>query len=278
MKRAISLGIGAVALAGLTFPSAAADLGARPITKAPVMAPAPVFTWTGCYVGGNVGFGFSNNNDMTLAPSADPVSTAFWGPAFAAGAAPSLFPLGPNGVIGGGQVGCNWQMGAFVLGLETDFQGSGMDDTVGIATAVPGFAPGVFTASQSLDWFGTVRGRLGFAAGPWLFYGTGGLAYGRVGYGLNFAFPATADFHTIGLSNTETGWTAGGGIEWAFAPNWSIKAEYLFIDLGDTTIVTAPSGRAANLATTLTSNFSNQYQLVRLGVNWKFGSLFGAPY
>jgi outer membrane immunogenic protein len=277
MKRAITAGIGALALAGISLPAAAADLGARPIGKAPAMAPVAAFSWTGCHIGGNIGYGWSGNNDMILAPNIDAASQAFWNPAFNAGAAPRLFPLDPTGVVGGGQVGCDWQMGAFVLGIEADFQGSDVKDAVAITTNVPPFVPGTFSASQKLDWFGTVRGRLGFSAGQWLFYGTGGLAYGRVKYGLNFAFPASNDFHNIALSNTETGWTAGVGLEWAFAPNWSVKAEYLFIDLGDTTIVTTPSGRAANVATTLLANYGNEYHVARVGVNWRFGSLFGTP-
>ena len=87
--------------------------------------------------------------------------------------------------------------------------------------------------SDKLDWFGTVRGRLGFLATPtFLLYGTGGLAYGRVASATVNSFTATPDIYTGSTSTTRAGWTAGAGGEWMFAPNWSAKAEYLYVDLG----------------------------------------------
>jgi outer membrane immunogenic protein len=273
MKRAITLGIGALALAGMTLPTSAADLGARPYTKGPVAAPVPVFTWTGCYIGGNVGWGFGDN-DVRVAVSPDPASQAFIGPAFTAGAIPALFPLEMDGIIGGGQIGCNYQTGSFVFGIEGDIQASDVKDALAVTTNVPGFVTGQHFASQSLDWFGTVRGRLGFAWGQFMVYGTGGVAFGRVNYGLGITFPATNDFQNIAVRDTETGWTAGAGFEWAFAPQWSVKAEYLFIDLGDRAFATIGSGRAPNLTTSLIGNFENQYNIARVGVNYRFGSGF----
>ena len=247
----------------------AADLS-RPVYKAPP-ALAPVYSWTGCYIGGNVGGGWGDQT-ANLAPSSDAASQAFWNPAFNAGAAPSAFKYTTDGVIGGAQVGCNYQTGSFVWGVEADFDGANITGSESISTSgIAPFVPGSFSSSQKLDYLGTVRGRLGFTpADRWLVYATGGLAYGETKYNLNFAFPGSDDFHSISASNTSTGWTAGAGVEWAFWANWSVKAEYLYVDLGDSTFTSTPSGRAANLATTLTEKFENKYNIVRAGLNYKF--------
>ena len=240
-----------------------------PVKAPPIVAAVPYYNWSGFYIGVNAGWGWGDN-DVTVAPSPDPLSQAFWNPAFAAGAAPSLFPLKQDGFFGGGQIGYNFQAGMFVFGVEADFQGSNIKDTLTINTAVVGFVPGFHTASQQLDWFGTLRGRLGVAAGSALLYVTGGLAYGQVQYGLSYNFSLSLDFQNLTAKNTEAGWTAGAGIEWGFAPNWSVKAEYLFVDLGDATFTTVGTGRPANIATSYTANYENQYHLARLGINYRF--------
>jgi outer membrane immunogenic protein len=267
----LSKSIAGLALAGSMVLGATAALADGlprygSIKDAPYVAP---FSWTGMYVGLNAGYGWGKNS-ASLAPSGDPASQAFWNPAFAAGAAPSGFSIDQDGFIGGGQIGYNWQSGTLVYGVEADIQGGSVDGSDAIATNVAPFVPGAFSSSQKLEWLGTIRGRLGLAADKLLVYVTGGFAYGSINHGLNFAFAASNDFHSIGTSNTETGWTLGGGAEWAFANNWTLKAEYLYVDLGDTTLTSTPAGRAANLATTLTERFENQYHIVRAGINYKF--------
>ena len=263
-----------VTAAGLSLAAisvgAAADLGARPVYKAPPMV-APAFSWTGFYIGANAGYGWGDESS-TLAPSGDAASQAFWNPSFAAGAAPSAFGYSPNGFIGGGQIGYNYQFSPnWVAGLEADFMGASISGSQAINTNVVGFFPGSFTSSQKLDFLGTVRGRIGFTpADRWLAYVTGGLAYGDVQYNLNFAFPGSNDFHSINTSSTNIGWTIGGGLEWAIWQNWSLRAEYLYVDLGNQTFTSVPSGRAANLATTLTETFENKYNIVRAAVNFRF--------
>jgi outer membrane immunogenic protein len=137
--------------------------------------------------------------------------------------------------VGGVQAGYNWQSGAMVFGLEGDIQASAAADT---------FAPWKF----SNPWFGTVRGRVGYAFNNILFYGTGGLAFGEL------------RGETFGLSETHTnaGWTAGVGAEFGFAPHWTAKVEYLFVDLSDSrfTITGAQNGYT--------------FGLVRAGVNYHF--------
>jgi outer membrane immunogenic protein len=253
----------------------AADMAPR-YTKAPapmVMA----YSWTGCYVGANGGWGWGDNHSA-VAPSPDSVSQAFWNPAFIAGAAPSLLSYQNSGGVAGGQVGCNWQSGQFVFGGEADIDWANLKGSQTIATLVPPFVAGTFSSSSNLQWLGTVRGRIGWSpatADHWLFYATGGLAYGSVNYNTVYAFPATNDFQTLSSTNTQTGWTAGAGVEWAFNNNWTVRAEYLYVDLGNRTFTTVGTGRAANVATTLTDTFSNRYNIVRVGLNYKFG--WGGP-
>jgi outer membrane immunogenic protein len=246
----------------------AADLPA-PVYKAPASAPA--YNWTGTYGGLNLGYGWGTADDAQLGPSGDAASRVFWNPAFIAGAAPSRFQLAPSGVIGGAQLGYNWQFGTWVWGLEADFQGANITDSQSISTAGGGaFAPGSFSSSQNLDFLGTVRGRVGYTpVDRWLIYATGGLAYGQVNYNLSFNFPGSNDFQSIATSRTDVGWTLGAGLEWALDGKWTAKAEYLYVDLGDRTFASVPGGRAANLATTLSETFENRYSIVRVGLNYK---------
>jgi outer membrane immunogenic protein len=193
---------------GFTQTALAADL-ATPYYKA---APAPVSTWTGFYFGGNVGYSWGRETDN-------------WG-IFGFPGASETQPV--RGVIGGGQWGYNWQRSSWVFGVEGDFQGSGQRDTA----VLPIVGPFNFSDTQSLSWFGTDRGRLGWLAAPnVLIYGTGGLAYGRVNstYALNAGAVPLA---SLALSSTRAGWAAGAGIEAKLAANWSVKVEYLHLDLG----------------------------------------------
>jgi outer membrane immunogenic protein len=145
------------------------------------------------------------------------------------------FSVNPTGLIAGGQVGYNWQNGEFVFGGETDLQASGADAT---------FAPYQF----SNPWFGTLRGRAGIALGYTLFYATAGLAYGE----------GKIDYGNLSDTNTALGWTAGAGIEFAFTPCWSIKAEYLYYNLGTQNFQ----------LTGVNTGFSAE--VLRLGFNYRF--------
>jgi len=196
----------------------------------PVKAPQSMITqesamsWTGFYVGANLGYGWANvgvsgaSNDLT-------------------------------GVIGGGQLGYNWQTGPLVFGIEGDFQGSGekrSDSTTILGTT--------FTVDQNIPWFATLRGRIGYAWGPALLYLTGGASW------QNYKLSVSALGTTVEDDATKAGWTLGGGGEWMFAPKWSAKLEYLYMDTGDTDVTlfgTTFSGRAKN-------------NIVRAGVNYHF--------
>jgi outer membrane immunogenic protein len=185
------------------------------------------------------------------------------------------FNLSPFGVVGGGQIGFNWQAAPhWVLGVEADFQGSGEKETVCVdqCAVTPGFARSM-TITQGLDWFGTARGRVGWTNGPVLFYGTGGLAYGHVNTDVsladfNFGTPISAATHT---SQTKTGWTAGFGAEARLFGNWTGKVEYLYLDLGH--VGAASFNEVFTPTVSESQQFSSSFHdhIVRFGLNYKFG-------
>lgn len=242
--------------------------------KAPL--PVPVYSWTGWYVGLNAGGGWENTIDNSAAVSSCAGAPAALCPGLAA-AVPGQFNTHPSGFIGGAQIGYNYQTGAVVWGVETDFQGAGIKGsasatntvtTIGVPITVSG------TGSQKLDWFGTLRGRLGWEpTSRLLIYATGGLAYGNVEAGASFSqlsFPGgpTAAFQ----SSTLAGWTVGSGLEWMFAPRWSVKGEYLYYDLGNVTLNQTlnafPAGVNAAIAIQSVAHYHGN--IARLGVNYKF--------
>ena len=271
----------AVAAASILFTgaAAAADLAARPYTKAPAPVIA-VWSWTGFYVGGNVG---GHWGDDRITPAANPVG---WG---AAGAADlnafTRTNLHPQGVIGGVQAGYNWQTGNVVLGLEAD--ANWVDGTATRVQVPPaGFLVinplDVMTNSSKLTFLGTVRGRLGLAAGDALFYVTGGLAVGNLKNTDTFcSFGAPCidpgDLGVVNSSVTRAGWTVGGGIEYHIAGNWTAKAEYLYVDLGS--YATSIPGCANCLpGADITVNHKFTDHIARVGVNYKFGGPIVAKY
>jgi outer membrane immunogenic protein len=201
--------LGAVALAiAGSMGSAGAADLYTPRAPLTVNQPLNAYSWAGPYLGGVLGYD--------------------WGTV-------SNNPANPSGFVGGIEAGYNWQNGPWVFGVEGDVEATGADDT---------FAPWKF----SNPWFGTVRGRAGYALGNVLFFGTGGLAFG--------------DLHgqTFGLSESHTtaGWTVGLGAEVGLAPHWSAKIEYLYIDLS-----------SSQFAITGVSN-GYRASVARVGVNYHF--------
>jgi outer membrane immunogenic protein len=234
---------GACAIAVLdVVTAAAADLRAAPPAPPPNQAAAPVgtplYTWTGLYAGFNLGYG--------------------------RGAVDSGFRNGvisgrPRGVIGGGQVGYNWQAGSAVFGIEADLQASGQRAQTTSTTA--GL---VIREKDEIPWFGTVRGRLGFTpTDGLLLYGTGGLAYGRAKASGTVTVPGsgTGSFAT---SDVKLGWTVGGGVEAALIGRWTLKVEYLHIDLGNLALNTTIAGAP------LTGKARIKDDIVRVGLNYRF--------
>jgi outer membrane immunogenic protein len=238
----LAAGVSFVAL-GTGF---AADLGARPVYKAPP-APAPMFSWTGFYIGGHVGYGWGNN-DFTD-------NTGYFG----AGAG-ATYGNDTDGFLGGVQAGFDYQFAPnWVLGIEGQVSWSNVDGT----TSYPAVG-GTFT--NEMNWLSSVTGRLGFTAGSnWLIYGKGGVAWADFDHTINdttFLAASTA-------SDTKIGWTAGAGIEYAFAPGWSAKVEYQYYDFGKDTYNFPLSGG------TFPFDVDNNIHTVKAGLNWRFGGLGG---
>jgi outer membrane immunogenic protein len=215
----------------------AADLPTKTI---PAPLPAIVYNWTGLYVGINGGFGTGKSNW-----SDGPVGTTGG--------------FNTSGFLVGGTLGANYQTGNYVVGIEgdgdwTNLQGNSGSTCGDIAAVV---APPVSCQTQS-HWLATVRGRVGYAFDRFLIYGTAGAAFGNVQTGLNP--PSTFD------SSTEAGWAVGAGFEVAFAPNWTAKAEYLFVDLPNASCTTV--GNCGGAAGSIVSFNEN---IIRAGINFKFG-------
>ena len=264
-----SISVGIAAIAGLIGTSAlAADM---PV-KAPRAALVPAYSWTGCYVGGNAGGIWEHDN--TPIGNIDP--TGIDTPAFLAGAIPNGYSYERTGWLAGGQLGCNYQVTNWVVGIETDFDGTRLSGGQTINTAVPGFFPVTSNVTQKMDWIGTTRGRLGITAfDSVLLYGTGGAAYAHVSdsYFLSNV-PGGGPVNSFASdSTTLLGWTAGGGVEVGFG-QWSVKSEALYYDLGDHSLVRScmlVSGALCATPNTLhPANFENRGVIARVGLNYHF--------
>jgi len=270
-------------------------------TKAPIVSPVAPISWTGFYVGGNMGYswGKSSNGWNVFAPDTGG-STICGSSALCATAVDSNIMNGP---IGGLQAGYNWQQGNFLVGIETDIQAANQKGdgsfianfpTSILVNNEPVFGTLNASYEQKLTWLGTLRGRVGFTNHGWLVYGTGGLAYGRVkingvatATGINIpglglpTCPVSGICPLASLDDSviKVGWTAGAGVELILADNWSWKVEYLHVDLGtiERTFTTLPGcfggptfgcGTAGAGTSTLRSKVTDE--IVRIGINYRF--------
>jgi outer membrane immunogenic protein len=274
MKKILIAGAALAALIGT--PALAADLA----LKAPPPPAPPPCVWCGWYVGLNAGWIGSANDTIT-----NTFTDAGFG-GFGGGAAVGAFPFTVSdrnsGFLGGAQTGYNWQPNSnWVVGLEADIDGIGAKKTTNVV--FPGnvfFLPNTQTYTREADWLSTVRGRVGVLATPqFLLFATGGLAVGEVKVGSSVSCPtyappcSTEASTTNTTSKTEAGWTVGAGAEWMVAPHWSVKAEYLYVDLGrensTLTYIYGPGG-ALTTPSTMTSSVRNTYNIARAGVNLHF--------
>lgn len=281
MKRLLAASVALIAFA--VGPAGAADM--------PLKAPPPVvaaYDWSGFYIGLNGGYSwgrsstgitfFNSATGVPIVPPAGSITSA-------------NFNL--NGGIFGGQIGYNIQNGRLVYGIEADLQWSGergSSNFLCAATATGGVClPGLtflpagatgsaLSLSQSLDWFGTVRGRLGLTVTPTvLAYVTGGLAYGGIRTnGTLSGFTPGGVATAIGFSNTTTkaGWTIGGGLEARLFDRWTGKAEYLYADYG--TVTGTGINTAAGIGATFSSRITDN--VFRVGVNYHFGGPIATRY
>jgi outer membrane immunogenic protein len=267
--------------------------GDRPVaTNMAVKAPPPALLgWTGWYVGVNAGYIDSVGRTNTDAAISVTDSSGGGDAGNLANTATNQFNNRSHGFLGGAQAGYNYQFSpSFVAGWEADIQGSTLHKDLAVtSTASAGdFRPAwvtTTTVSNRLDYLGTVRGRVGVTPTPsLLLYATGGLAYGGVRSSTQISFDnngGAAPGSTSGsFSDTRFGWTAGGGFEWMFSPNWTAKLEYLYYDLGSVSYATGgyavdltPTNFSgfgiASLATSTTPHFNGN--IARVGLNYKFG-------
>ncbi len=267
MKRIL---LACTALVGSMGIAAAADL---PTSKGAPVAPVvytPLFTWTGFYIGLNAGYAFGQGGSSSYYPA-----TGGFG-----GLPAGLSPFGSyntkvDGFTGGGQIGYNWQTGNFVLGLEADINYVDGKKTASAVYSILGVST-LASLRSELNYLGTVRARIGYAAMPnLLLYATGGLAYGDVSNSSVWAFnlPGQPGFYGSS-SSTKVGWTVGAGAEYGFTRNITAKLEYLYYDLGSSSHLGTPNFAAgAGLATG--ASFTNKGSIVRAGINYKFD--FGGP-
>ncbi len=231
----------------------AADLPVKqPVYKAPPAVVVPAYNWSGFYAGvaGGYGWGHSDQTDPGI-PTPPPITNPIGDGHF-----------GMTGWVAGGTAGYNWQMGQWVFGLEGDYSWS---DISGSSQAC---GPTLLHAcGTQLDSFGTFRGRIGYAAGQTgnvLLYVTGGLAVGDV-HGWDALTPASG-------SSFQAGWTVGAGVEFAIAPQWTAKVEYLYMDLGKAQLFNIVSTPVVPETVSFTTN------IVRAGVNYHFGGPVVAKY
>lgn len=225
--------------------SGAADMP----TKAPAPIPAPVLSWTGPYIGLNLGAAWNNTEFSELSTPRYAFSSSilnpFWSPDDAS------FTVG-------GQIGYNFQAGNFVFGVEGDVNWVNGQTSASFA---PPVTFGFVNATSEFDWMATIRGRAGVAFSQVLIYGTGGVAFARFSDAWGYTSFGAREFAN---DETRTGWVAGGGIEYMFNRNWTVKVEALYADFGSTDVTISALGA------TYTSRFQHTVTTARAGLNWKW--------
>jgi outer membrane immunogenic protein len=251
------------AVIGITAASAA-DLP-RPYSKAPPMAPV-VYTWTGCYVGGNLGYGWQRTSTTDVDPSN-------------AGAFADAGTDRGHSVVGGGQIGCDYQFGSnWVVGVQGMLDGSDVHSSHIASLAYAGDNTELF--STGTNWFGTLTARLGYAVSPQtLLYVKGGAAWVHTNY-LDADSSGTLFLpYSGGASSTRTGWTIGGGGEFRLTQNWSIFAEYNYIGLGSKTLAFSYNcGAVCGFNNPYLFSVKQDLQMVLVGLNYRFGGPVVAKY
>jgi outer membrane immunogenic protein len=265
------LTVSALLFMGTLSVAGAADM---PVKAAPI-APPSAYSWTGFYIGATAGGAWGNFDPQTstvFSPTGYFATTSV-----TAVTAAGTQSIKPGGFTGGFEAGYNWQSSNIVYGLEGDIESFRLKGSSNSGPVVyPCCAPTSFIVSSnaSTNWLATARGRVGVANNNWLFFATGGAAFTHLSG--NFAFSDT--FATAAesgsVSSTRAGWTAGGGVEAGLWGNWSIKAEYLYVDFGrisaNSTNLTAFTPVVAFPTNVFTHSVDLKANIARLGLNYRF--------
>jgi outer membrane immunogenic protein len=235
-----------VAIAALSATAAsAADMG-RPYTKAPVYA-APVYNWTGFYVGAHIGAGFGDDSDGVFTGAPGPA------PAFTSNSSDAVF-------LGGGQIGADYQFAPnWLIGIEGQISALASNDR--------SFTVGAISLTDRTEWLASVTGRLGYTWGPGLIYAKGGVAF-RDDNGVSVSLAGVAQPFT--LSREQTGYTVGGGLEYMFAPSWSAKVEYQYYNFDRTDVFSPLTFTPATGV-----SYETDIHTVKVGLNYRFN--WGGP-
>jgi outer membrane immunogenic protein len=216
--------------------------------------------WNGPYVGANVGYGWGglDGSITVLNPSGVPYAHG-----------PLNYSSDLEGAFGGIQIGFNRVSGRFFAGIEADFQGADISGSSTTSFAPPTIFPFSYTASANIDWFSTLRGRLGIATNDMLVYVTGGLAIGSVDYSATYLITQNNAYAHVNSSDTRVGYVLGAGMERALRSNWSLKLEYQYLNFGDQKAQGAlffADGHASG--ETVTTRFDTDIHTVRVGLNY----------
>ena len=257
----------AIVVAGSTA-AQSADLPARVHTMAP--PPVAVYSWTGCYIGGNAGW--IGGDRIDLYPSGSLADPAIISPVDARINSHNYTPQGSATV--GAQIGCNWQMDRFVVGAEADFNASfnqNASETFGNLpkSVVGNWTPHTENVSKKLDWFSTYRLRAGYAFDRFYIYGTGGFAVGRFNAATSYDAFTVNNFSFAGsTTSTRFGYAVGAGLEYLMTERWTLKAEYLYLDFGSFSF-DSPNILVASASLWGTTVRAREH-VARAGINYKF--------
>jgi outer membrane immunogenic protein len=256
MKKFAPIGVVGAAITAIT-PGNAADLG---------LVPVQVSSWTGCYIGGNLGGGWGRET-VSIPNLAETTGV----PGLAGVSLPSVTG-NTSGVLGGGQVGCNYQFAPnWVIGIEGDGEGANIKGDAAESVSFTNPSTGAFetvngTAHAQTDWIASITGRLGWTWNPVMLYAKGGAAWAGDKYSADL--PAFNEH--IATSVTRPGWTVGGGVEWVFWYNWSAKVEYDFYDFS-TSNLTLPGTILGVSEVVPGVNVKETISTVKFGINYRFG-------
>jgi outer membrane immunogenic protein len=231
--------------------ASAADIYPAPPPPAAAPVYRPVYNWSGFYLGGDVGYGWASSTSTTTL--SNPLAGVFTNSGSG----------NASGAVAGGQLGANWQAGMFVFGVEGDFQWSGQKDTKSVSCGLGC----TLTGTGKIDAFGTARLRAGAAFDRLFVYATGGGAWTHLSDSLDLSALGTT-VNILSVSSGQFGWTVGGGLEFAFAENWTGKVEYLYIDTSNVSLTGSLPALIRGGTVSRAENVKDS--ILRFGLNYKF--------